>query len=107
MSKDLQYYQGTYLRKQGATSLWDKSGKMISYDLRSFDSGRTWYAVHTDDDKVIVDGAADTVYPGLMKEIQASDDLYYHVKTNGAINLENSNDVSLLKAVGFVLKTNK
>jgi hypothetical protein len=83
----IRYYDETYLRKQGATSLYN--GTMLNYDLRSFDGGLTWYAVEVDEyyDKYVVNvlGKADTIYPDLIKHLDAWDKLSEYVRDNGPI----------------------
>lgn len=107
LTRDNQYYTTNYLQKQGGTSLYS-TNKLTIYDLRSFDGGKAWYAVHRDtNDALIIDGDAEKVFPGLMTELKAMDSLFNHIQTNGQLNLENSNDLQLLKNVGFVISTNR
>lgn len=106
LRKDCDYYGSTYLRKQGATSLWGGSkGGMINYDLRSFDGGKNWYAVsNTPDDGVIILGKADDVYPGLLKQQEGLSALFDYVKTNGPLTLTNQTQINMLKNAGFEVK---
>ncbi len=83
--------------KGGGTKLL--TGEMISYNLRTFDSGKHWYAIEYDDDwGLIILGEAEEVYPGLLKHLDAMDNLISH----GPIT--NSADLDLLRAVGFTVE---
>jgi hypothetical protein len=57
----------------GSTTLWKGSkGKDFTYNLRSFDDGRTWVAVEYDDDwRMKIKGDAEVLYPGLVQSIKA------------------------------------
>lgn len=91
----LKFYNETYLRKQGATSLYN--GQMLNYDLRSFDGGLTWYAIdhklHWDSDQVKILGEADVVYPDLLKHLNAWDNLTKYVEKNGPIGSKPIDDI--------------
>ena len=110
LKRDNDYYSKTYLRKQGATSLWEGSkGEMLNYDLRSFDGGVSWYAVQEQGElgqylKVL--GDVDVVYPGLMKSLSAWDAITDHVTKNGPLKLDNAADIGMLIKAGFQVKTN-
>ena len=70
----------------------------ISYNLKTFDGGKHWYATEYDEDwGVIILGEAEEVYPGLLKHLDALDNLVSH----GPIT--NSADLDLLRAVGFTV----
>lgn len=86
--------------KSGGTSLL--TGININYNLRTFDGGKTWYAVEIDRDwgMTILDESND-VYPGLLNHIEAMDKLIEHVKQNGSIGVD---DIQLLKDAGFEVK---
>jgi hypothetical protein len=85
LKKDVEFYDSIYLSRQGGTSLWN--GKMINYNLRSFDGGKTWYACEYGDKMVKILGEVETVYPGLMKTLIAWDKISEHVEKNGPIKL--------------------
>ena len=113
LKRDNDYFNTTYLRKQGATSMWPASskGEMFSYDLRSFDAGKTWYAVERHGELgeyVVILGKAEVVYPGLMKHLSAMDALTDYVQRQGQFNLNDKLERSLLENAGFQVqvKTN-
>jgi len=107
LKRDLSYYQSTYLRKQGGTSLWPGShGNMFMYDLRSFDGGRSWYAVKSKDNVLIVLNEAETIYPGLLNSLAALDEVTTKVTANGPLKLSDPNDRKLLEGAGFQVITN-
>ncbi len=82
--------------KSGGTKLL--TGEMINYNLKTFDGGKHWYAVERiDAGGVIILGEAEEVYPGLLKHLDALDNLISH----GPIT--NSADLDLLRAVGFTV----
>lgn len=56
-----------------------------SYRLRSFDDGVSWYVFDAD----TLLGNADSIYPGLIKHIEAWDNITKFVKENGTINETN------------------
>ena len=103
------YFNKTYLRKYGATALWDASREMVNYDLRSFDGGKMWYAVRCEGefkDYINVLGHADEVYPGLLQHLAAVEELENDVKNNGSLNLTDPRSISNLAKIGFMVKTN-
>jgi len=83
-----EWYSNKYLRKAGYTALWSGSDG-LNYDLRSFDGGKTWYAIDhkstIDFDKVVILGKAEEVYPGLIESMEAVDRLVDYAKKNGPI----------------------
>lgn len=79
-----EWYSDKYLRKAGYTALWSGSDG-LHYDLRSFDGGKTWYAVDYNFDKVVILGLAEEVYPGLMESMEAVDKVVDYAKKNGPI----------------------
>lgn len=87
-------------RKSGVTSLL--TGTNINYDLRTFNSGKTWYAVERDSDwGLSIIGEAEEIYPGLLDHIKAMDRLTQHVQENGPIGID---DIQLLEDAGFEVK---
>jgi len=85
LRREFNYYNSTYISRQGGTSLLN--GTMINYDLRSFDGGKIWYACERGNNgELIILGEAETVYPGLMKTLQAWDKIKEYVEKNGPIN---------------------
>lgn len=90
----------TNLYKQGGTTI---GGKLINYNLRSWDGGKNWYAVdysfETKEFKII--GEAEKVYPGLLHHLKAWDTLTNYVKDNGPINPSDEKGVSIFEAAGF------
>jgi len=90
----------TNLYKQGGTTI---GGKLINYNLRSWDAGKNWYAVDynfdTKEFKII--GEAEKVYPGLLHHLESWDRLTNYVKNNGPINLSDKKGVSIFEEAGF------
>ena len=86
---------------------WSK--KVFNYNLRSWDSGKTWYAVEFNKDcsgrlpgfKIL--GNADELYPGLIEHIEGWDTLSKHVEKNGPIEAD-SIGLNILKKAGFTVK---
>jgi hypothetical protein len=105
LKRDNDYYTTTYLRKQGGTSMWKGSGgKMVNYELRSFDAGKTWYAVERHGELgeyLTILGKAEVVYPGLMDSLRKMDALIEHVEKNGPLTFKSDHDMQLLKDIGF------
>lgn len=89
--------------KSGGTSLL--TGTNINYNLRTFNSGKTWYAVELDSDwGMTIIGESEEVYPGLLDHIEAIDRLTQHVQENGAIDLSNLDNIKLLEDAGFEVR---
>ncbi len=101
LQRDVNYYRSTYLRMQGCTSLWSGSnGKMITYDIRSFDGGKKWYAVEIVNDTIEIKGKVDVVYPGLMDSLKAWDAIVDRAIRYGPLHLSNASDVQVLTNAG-------
>lgn len=98
-AQNLAYYQATYLQKQG----W--SSGFGTYDLRSFDGGQRWYAVESDPDGgLMICGASEDVFPGLMAHLEGMDALISYAQKNGPVTLSGSavdSERVLLEAAGF------
>lgn len=110
MKRTNEYYDSTYLRKQGGTSTYGDNGfnnKMINYDLRSWDGGKNWYVTEynfkTNELKIV--GESETIYPGLIKHLESWDKLTEYVSKNGPIDPHNVKDIKILKDAGFTVKT--
>ena len=98
--EELVYYKGTYLWKSG----WAKG--FGSYVLRSFDGGRSWYAVERIEDELKVLGPAEEVFPGLLSQLYGLDALVKYVEQNGPITLTGERartDQAILEAAGFTV----
>lgn len=91
----LKHYHEKYLFKSG----WDK--KHGSYQLASLDGGKNWYAIDAQQGEVKILEAADTVFPGIIQELNAQDQLIDHVHKHGPLNLRNPKDLELLTSAGF------
>jgi hypothetical protein len=105
MKSELDYYNTNYLSKIGGTSTWN--GQMLVYNLRSFDAGKHWFAVTNSGDGFVVVGEAEKLYPGLIDNLKAWDEIVKYTASNGPITLNNSQQVQLMERAGFVIKTNK
>jgi len=88
--------QNTYLSESGITSMWKPEGHTddnFSYSFRSFDGGKVWYALETEatnstglkDDKVVIIGKVEDVYPGFREHNKAWDKLTDYTRKNGPI----------------------
>lgn len=99
--KEIAYYQGTYLRKQGFAIGFD------DYELLSFNGGKRWYAVIRDGEgAVVIRGSADEVFPGLLEHLQGMDALIAYAKKNGPITLVGPNasaELKVLQRAGFMV----
>jgi len=108
--RHLKEWESTHLSKQGATCLWEGSkGQMVSYNLRSFDGGKNWYAVDINiaSNEVKVVGPAEEKFPGLVKHIENWNKLTTHVLDHGPLNLGSTSDMAFLKSIGITIKTNQ
>lgn len=74
-------YKNRYLTKQGFTKLYNNQD--LNYHLLSFDYGKVWYVIDGDEYfksyQVVILGEVETLYPGLMKHLDAWDNLHKHV----------------------------
>jgi hypothetical protein len=93
--KRLKDYRETYLVKSGWTK---KSG---SYQIRSFDKGKNWYASELKDDgSVIIVGGAEQIYPGLLSELAGWDYLSKKAPLNISEGMSQK-DIKALEDAGF------
>lgn len=92
-----------FRRLQGSTMLWPgSSGEVVPYDLRSWDSGTTWFAVETDAEiRMTIKGPAEQIFPGLLAVVVASGEL---ASARGALDLSNDHDLDLLQRAGFTVQ---
>ncbi|HYF05050.1 MAG TPA: hypothetical protein VEA59_02670 [Patescibacteria group bacterium] len=97
----IEFYEQNYKRRCGGTVGYG------SYNLESFDGGKTWFAIKwTDDWQCIYLGAAETVYPGLLARLQGFDALIEHVEKHGPITLAGhgaAKDLQVLTGAGFTV----
>ncbi|GEM_PF-3112238 len=107
-TKESDYYRQTYLQKQGGTTLVPGAN---SYDLRSFDGGKNWYAVEqTKESGMKILGPADKIYPGLLEHLYAFETLVKYVELNGPATLSGSRaktDKAILDAAGLTVQDKK
>lgn len=115
LRRSKEYFDKTYLQKTGSTATYVPPecdfGEHFFYDLRSFDGGNTWYAVKeafawgeittTQNRFVKILGEAEVVYPGLLENITAWDELIAHAKKNGAVTANDIQGKILLERIGF------
>lgn len=103
------YIDSTYLRKRGCTSTYGggELGKdFITYDLRSWDAGKNWYAVEYDYEtkELKILGEAEKIYPKLLDHLKAWDKLEHYVIRNGCINpSKDTVGLEILKDAGFTV----
>lgn len=110
MNRTLDYYRSTHLRKQGGTTML-KGFDNLSYDLRSWDAGNTWYAVKDDwrGNTFTILGEADSVYPDLLRHLEAMDRLTNYVEKNGSIGSKDSitkSEINMLEEIGLEVRQN-
>jgi len=114
LMRTVAYYDSTYLQKQGATTML-KGFDNLSYDLRSWDGGQTWYAVKMDWEadtvprKLTVLGEADSIYPNLLQHLGAMDKLTQYVEKNGSLGSKSAiteGEISMLENIGFEVRQN-
>lgn len=84
LQKDVDYYQSTYLKRQGGTGMYN--GTMLNYNLKSFDGGKIWYACEYDEKGLIILGNVEKVYPGLLAHLEAWDKLQNYIAKFGPID---------------------
>ena len=107
------------LRQYGSSSLyfppdWDvkRDGNTFTYDIRSWDAGKTWYVVEIekncieDLNGIKILGRANDLYPGLVNHLKKWDILTKHIKLNGPINPNNPEEYKLLEAVNATINVN-
>ncbi len=89
--------------KSGGTAML--TGEMFNYNLKTFDSGLTWYAIEYDNDwGVTILGEVEEIYPGLLQHLEAMDELTKYVEENGPIRGMQSGEIKLLEDAGFEVK---
>jgi hypothetical protein len=105
LQRHMQNYAETYKRYQGIMPWMDST---ISYDLRTFDGGSTWFAVEIKNGKMHILGEAHDVYPGLLERIQDTEEsfsrLTAYVEKNGPISPDDPVGRQLLQDFGFEIK---
>jgi len=93
--------------KSGGTSMLT-DGEFINYQLKTFDSGKTWYAIEYDDDwGVTILGEAEDIFPGLLQHLEAMNELQQYVQENGPIRGFQSGEIKLLENAGFEVTEKK
>ena len=98
--QDLAYYKSTNLWKTGVSQGYG------SYQLRSFDGGKHWYAISTEDG-VIIEGLAEEIFPGLLAHLEGWEELTKYVEKNGPVTLSgdrSAEDNSALAKAGVIAK---
>ena len=114
LERSRDFYDKTYLRNSAVTSLWKPEGwehEYFSYDLRSWDAGKTWYALEMEkpngtalkEDRIIILGEVEDVYPGLMSHNTSWDRLIKHIKKEGPIDNVNEAE-ELLDGTGITIE---
>jgi hypothetical protein len=104
LEHELNYYQKTFLRRQGGTSF---KGGVLNYELRSLDCGKNWYAVDCKEGEVKILGSAEDVYPGLLAHLDGMQALINYVEKNGPIGSRpfTQNDLEALSKAGFKVES--
>lgn len=102
--QQLKYYEKNYLNKGGWMS--EDIGGYGAYNLVSLDGGKNWYALDgkkIKDNKMVIVGSADKVYPHLLERLNAWDELERMAKSKEK-NVKKK--IKMLKKAGFeVIKT--
>lgn len=100
-----EHYRKTCLRKQGSGLGYG------SYNLESYDGGKSWWAVKYDDQgKMEIQGLADQVFPGLLQHIEGMDRLCEYARSNGPLTLSGPQAAAqqaLLEGAGFTVEQPK
>lgn len=92
--------------KSGGTVLL--TGDWINYNLKTFDSGKTWYAIEYDAGwGMTILGKAEDVYPGLLDHIEAIDRLSEYANNNGPLSFGTRSEIKLLEDAGFTVTENE
>ncbi len=92
----------TYLSKVGSTSMYgDRTS--ISYNIKSFDGGKSWWSVEYDDDRKIV--SIQPADPKLVAHYDAMVKLGKYAKEHGPINSGDAEGIQILEDVGFTVET--
>jgi type II secretory pathway pseudopilin PulG len=103
LTRQLDSYTSTYDSKQGWTRMYGDSDKGLSYNIHTFDGGKTWYACEWSDNwELKILGEVEKVYPGLMSHLEAWDNLTNHVAKNGPID-----PTKMTPELGDILKNAK
>jgi hypothetical protein len=102
------YYEENYQTKMGSTMMLTDKTDWTSYELRTFDGGKNWYAVQSDvsDGSVRVLGDADSIYPGLVRHIDGMEKLQEYVDKNGSLDLSGADSleqIELLESIGITV----
>jgi hypothetical protein len=97
--EELDWYHQTYRTQTG---FYEGFG---SYQLQTLDGGRNWYALERDGDQVKVLGPVEEIHPGLMRRLEAMDQLLELYKESGPLDLSRPEHREVLEAVGFEIKT--
>jgi len=101
---DLAYYQKNFLRQSGYS---DRFG---TYNIRSLDGGKNWYAVDEEVGNIRIKGPVRQVFPGLLEHLEAIDKLIKYAEKNGPITFAGqraARDRQVLERAGFELKNKK
>lgn len=91
------YYKSIYLSESGMVTDFN-TGKVINYNICSFDKGAHWYCIEREDNGFKIIGDVKLLYPNLIELIDNWKKLCSI--TNDAARIE------VLKNIGFVLTTN-
>lgn len=87
----------------------DWKEKYFNYTLRSWDGGKTWYAIEYDREceggwGIRILGEVDTLYPGLLKHIEGMDAFSKYIDEKGTIDGTDPEGLKILENAGFILK---
>jgi len=98
---ELEKYRGTYLKQNGYLEGYGQ------YMLISLDGGLAWYAYDIIRGKVVILGAAEEKFPGLLEQLRGLDELTAYVRKHGAVTLSGGHaneEIAILKRAGFEVK---
>jgi lipopolysaccharide export system protein LptA len=102
--RSLTWYNQTFLRKQGVTTLYGDDKTPYTYCLWSMDGGKTWYEVDEKGDKFRIIREAD---PKLVETITAWGNLADYVFKHGPLTLTGeraAEELRLLQGSGLTVK---
>lgn len=110
--KEYNYYEENYQTKIGSTMMLNDDTDWLSYELRTFDGGKIWYAVESDinNGAVRILGESDSIYPGLIDHINGLDKLTEYVEKNVPLDLsesDSSEQIKLLEDIGIKIVINE
>ncbi len=94
----LKRYTENHLSKVGSTSMYG-GGTNVSYILKSFDGGKSWWDLKYDENRKII--SIEPADPKLIEHHDAMIELGNYVREHGSINGGDPAGINILEAAGF------